>query len=111
MLSFALELTSAYGAAGSLIVVLMWVYYSAQILFFGAKFTQVYSNKYGSHLQPASGAEPMAWKKVAIETHHRNRRHRTAAFGVLGVLIAAPMVAIVDILHAALQYIRRFPVC
>ena len=34
---------SAYGAAGSLIVVLVWVYYSAQILFFGAEFTQVYA--------------------------------------------------------------------
>jgi membrane protein len=36
---------SAYGAAGSLIVVLVWVYYSAQILFFGAEFTQVYARR------------------------------------------------------------------
>ena len=41
---------STYGAAGSLVVVLLWVYYSAQILFFGAEFTQVYANKYGSRI-------------------------------------------------------------
>lgn len=41
---------STYGAAGSLIVLLLWVYYSAQILFFGAEFTQVYANKYGSRI-------------------------------------------------------------
>jgi membrane protein len=43
---------SAYGAAGSLIVVLVWVYYSAQILFFGAEFTQVYARRYGSAPAP-----------------------------------------------------------
>ncbi|MEZ4865783.1 MAG: YihY/virulence factor BrkB family protein [Caldilineaceae bacterium] len=37
--------TSAYGAAGSLIAFLLWVYYSAQILFFGAEFTQVYTGR------------------------------------------------------------------
>ena len=41
-------ISSAYGAAGSLVVILMWVYYSAQILFFGAAFTQVYARRYGS---------------------------------------------------------------
>lgn len=39
---------SAYGAAGSLVIVLVWVYYSAQIFFFGAEFTHVYSTSYGS---------------------------------------------------------------
>ncbi len=42
------SVTSPYGAAGSLVIILVWVYYSAQILFFGAEFTQVYTNKYGS---------------------------------------------------------------
>jgi membrane protein len=37
------SLGSAYGAAGSLVVFLAWVYYSAQILFFGAEVTQVYA--------------------------------------------------------------------
>ncbi|MBK8901987.1 MAG: YihY/virulence factor BrkB family protein [Anaerolineaceae bacterium] len=41
---------STYGAAGSLIVLLLWVYYSAQILFLGAEFTQVYANRFGSRI-------------------------------------------------------------
>ncbi len=40
---------SAYGAAGSLVVVLVWVYYSAQIFFFGAEFTHVYAQRDGSY--------------------------------------------------------------
>ena len=39
---------SAYGAAGSLVILLIWVYYSAQIFFLGAEFTHVFSNRYGS---------------------------------------------------------------
>lgn len=42
------DVGSAYGAAGSIVVLLVWIYYSALILFFGAEFTQVYANKYGS---------------------------------------------------------------
>src|SRR5207253_11434262 len=38
----------SYGAAGSLVVLLLWVYYSAQILFFGAELTQVYARTHGS---------------------------------------------------------------
>jgi membrane protein len=40
---------SAYGAAGSVVTVLAWIYYSVQIMLFGAEFTQVYTRKYGSH--------------------------------------------------------------
>jgi membrane protein len=40
--------TSVYGAAGSLVALLLWVYYSSQLLFFGAEFTQVYARRYGS---------------------------------------------------------------
>ncbi len=42
-------ISSAYGAAGSLVALLTWVYYSAQILLFGAEFTKVYATIYGSH--------------------------------------------------------------
>ena len=42
-------IASSYGAAGSLIVVLIWVFYSAQIMFFGAEFSNVYAHRYGSH--------------------------------------------------------------
>lgn len=39
---------STFGAAGSLVVLLVWVYYSAQIFLFGAEFTKVYARAYGS---------------------------------------------------------------
>ena len=42
-------LGSAYGAAGSLVIVLLWVYYSAQIFFFGAEFTRTFARRSGSH--------------------------------------------------------------
>lgn len=56
------SVSSVFGAAGSLVIVLLWVYYSAQILFLGAKFTQIYSNKYGSRFKPKSGVEEVAWR-------------------------------------------------
>jgi len=40
--------TSVYGAAGSLVLVLLWIYYSSQLLFLGAEFTEVYSRRFGS---------------------------------------------------------------
>jgi membrane protein len=43
---------STYGAAGSFVVFLLWVYYSALISFFGAEFTQVYARRYGSKIRP-----------------------------------------------------------
>jgi membrane protein len=50
---------SSYGAAGSVIVMIAWIYYSAQILFLGAEFTQVYANRYGSRVRPSENAEPI----------------------------------------------------
>ncbi len=44
--------SSIYGVAGSVIVFLLWVYYSAMILLFGAKFTQVYADSYGMPIVP-----------------------------------------------------------
>jgi len=66
------SVTSAYGAPGSLVMVLLWVYYSAQILFFGAKFTQIYSNRYGSRLEPVPGAEEVTLKEVVSERRPRS---------------------------------------
>jgi len=43
---------SSYGAAGSPIVVLLWVYYSAQLFFWGAEFTKVYTKTLGSSAGP-----------------------------------------------------------
>lgn len=47
---------SAYGAAGSIIIILVWVYYTSAILYFGAEFTQVYAECYGGKIRPASYA-------------------------------------------------------
>lgn len=53
---------SAYGAAGSLIILLLWVYYSAQILFLGAEFTQVYANHLGDEIVADENAIPLTEK-------------------------------------------------
>ena len=59
------DVGSAYGAAGSLVIVLVWVYYSAQILLFGAEFTQVYANRLGERIVPTPDAEVINPKKAA----------------------------------------------
>jgi membrane protein len=48
---------TAYGAAGSLVLLLLWIYYSAQILFLGAEFTKVFSFKYGVQPEPKAQAQ------------------------------------------------------
>lgn len=48
---------SAYGAAGSLVVLLLWIYYSTLIFFFGAEVTQVYARRYGSKIRPEAATE------------------------------------------------------
>jgi len=48
---------SAYGAAGSLAIVLLWVYYSAQILLLGAEFTQVWARRHGAGIEPKPEAD------------------------------------------------------
>jgi len=52
--------TSAYGAAGSFVAVLLWVYYSGWILFFGAEFTSVYAKSRGRGFQPTEEAVPLS---------------------------------------------------
>lgn len=59
LISIYIETTgtgSAYGAAGSMIVILVWVYYTAAILYFGAEFTRVYVDYTGAKIQPADYA-------------------------------------------------------
>lgn len=51
--------TSSFGAAGSVVVLLLWVYYASCILLFGAEFTQVYARATGHDIQPSPGAEPV----------------------------------------------------
>jgi len=49
---------SAFGAAGSLAVLLVWIYYSAQIVLLGAEFTRVYANRFGEKVRPSRHAIP-----------------------------------------------------
>jgi membrane protein len=49
--------TSIYGAAGSLVTLLLWVYYSSLMFFFGAELTQVYATRYGSKVTSAENAQ------------------------------------------------------
>jgi membrane protein len=67
------SMASSYGVAGSFVVLLVWVYYSAQILFFGAELTQVYANKFGSRIVPNENAEPLV---EAGSEHGRPRNAR-----------------------------------
>lgn len=55
---------SAYGASGSLVILLVWVYYSSIILYFGAEFTKAYAVKYGSEIKPSDYAVTVQVIKV-----------------------------------------------
>ncbi len=57
---------SPFGAAGSVVVLVVWVYYSTQILFFGAEFTQVYARHRGSKMEPTKNA-------VAVKTETKQK--------------------------------------
>jgi membrane protein len=61
------NVASAYGAAGSLVLVLLWVYYSAQILLYGAEFTQVYANRVGERIVPTPDAKVTDPHKAATD--------------------------------------------
>jgi membrane protein len=72
------SVTSVYGAAGSLVTLLLWVYYSSLIFFFGAELTQVYATRFGSGLTPARNAQPAApeiQRGKRVRTGRRLRKH------------------------------------
>jgi membrane protein len=58
---------SAYGAASSLITLLLWVYYSSQILLFGAEFTQVYAAQAGRELKPSEYAIRVETSEIEVD--------------------------------------------
>ncbi len=97
---------SAYGAAGSLVVMLLWIYYSAQIIMFGAEFTQVYAKKAGSWAASPEAAAPKPanlkqdLEKARLETEYAKRQAAEAVksnrrdpmgvvFGLMFFLLAA----------------------
>lgn len=86
---------SSYGAAGSLVVLLLWVYYSAQILFFGAEFTQVYARTHGSmaaaakadEAKAAAAARPAPTPVVVIPRVAGGGAVKLAAGGAFGLFL------------------------
>jgi membrane protein len=70
--------TSVYGAAGSLITVLLWVYYASLIFFLGAEFTRVYATRYGSGVSPAENHEGTGNSKPRADTKAPTRQRKSA---------------------------------
>jgi membrane protein len=70
------DVGSAYGAAGSLVILLVWVYYSAQILLFGAEFTQVYANRAGDRIVPSKKAISVDPEKAVSDAPDAGARAR-----------------------------------
>jgi membrane protein len=58
------SVASTYGAAGSLVILLLWIYYSTQILFFGAELTQAWAKHHGSRIEPSKDAVPV--EKITV---------------------------------------------
>lgn len=70
------SVTSAYGAAGSLVLIMLWIYYSAQILMLGAEFTQVYASRRNAPIEPARGAISVSDRRDRDECVRRLRAER-----------------------------------
>ena len=72
LLGFYFEIskpTSIFGAAGTIILLMMWVNYSCQLVFFGAEFTKVYANKMNHNIRPSKHAKWSAAKLLKDAMH------------------------------------------
>ena len=69
-----MEVGSTYGAAGSLVVLLLWTYYSSLILYFGAEFTKAYAVKFGSAIHPNDYA--VTTRQVEVELGKKTIQHK-----------------------------------
>ena len=70
------DVGSTYGTAGSLVILLLWIYYSSIILYFGAEFTKAYAVKYGSEIHPNHYA--VTTKLVEVETGDKSIQSKEA---------------------------------
>jgi membrane protein len=70
---------SAFGAAGSLVATLIWIYYSAQIFLFGAEFTRIYADRFGSQVQPTENAVRLTPEQLAQQGMARTQDIAAAA--------------------------------
>lgn len=60
------SVASPFGAAGSVVALVVWIYYSAQILFFGAELTRAHTEQRGIHVKPSPNAVPVAPAQIAV---------------------------------------------
>ncbi|MFM9950776.1 MAG: YihY/virulence factor BrkB family protein [Saprospiraceae bacterium] len=67
---------SAYGAAGAVVLIILWIYYSAIILFYGAEFTKVYANEYGGKIHPSQFAVFVEKKEVVATAPVLNTKEK-----------------------------------
>ncbi|MDB5264327.1 MAG: ribonuclease [Adhaeribacter sp.] len=75
------DIGSAYGAAGSVIIILVWIYYSSLIIFFGSEFTQQYANQFGERIRPKSHAVEIEIREVPYESSDDQKSGRPPAQG------------------------------
>lgn len=61
------QLGSIYGAAGSTMILMIWIYFSAAILYFGAVFTKVYASKYGTQIKPSEHAVFVKTEEILVK--------------------------------------------
>ena len=87
------DIGSAYGAAGSLIVILVWIYYSALILFYGAEFTQAWAhNRQGSTRTPKQAPDDSTPSPSGVLVGEVSSRGEPAGLVVLGTFLAGWLV-------------------
>lgn len=75
------SVVSTYAAAGALLLVLLWVYYTSQIVFFGAELTQARAHAFGRGVQPAENAEKDEAKALQAESKAQDRERKKSARG------------------------------
>jgi uncharacterized BrkB/YihY/UPF0761 family membrane protein len=113
--------SSSYGAAGSLVVLLLWVYYSAQILFFGAEVTQVYARTHGTlrnaaaptaakaesgrETRPSQPARTPALQPAAAQKKRGGGAGKAVAGGLLGIFVGG-LVGVLSAVVVAVKAIK-----
>lgn len=106
------SIVSTYSAAAGLLIVLLWVYYTSQILFFGAELTQAYAYAKGREVQPSDHAEWDEEKTCQAEASAKKREEKKAAKGKVSpepayVMQTGAMAATTGVAPGAVRGARR----
>jgi membrane protein len=87
---------SAYGAAGSLVVILLWIYYSSHIFFFGAEFTRSWATHYGRGVRPHSHATRILFEDLLERGSGANGEDESKSVSEAGALVNGPAKSAVE---------------